>query len=99
MFTVFSKKSCPYCVKAISFIREELRLESAIYDVNEYPDAHCLVVESTGHMTVPAIYIGENFIGGYDDLISMHDNKSLKSLILEEKGRLLNLRGPNYKKI
>jgi len=99
MFTVFSKKSCPYCVKAISFIREELCLTPAIFDVSEYPDAHCLVIESTGHKTVPAIYIGENFIGGYDDLKSMHDNKSLKTLILEEEGRLLKLRGPDYKKI
>ena len=91
MFIVFSKDECPYCDEAIEFIQNELRSTVKTFDVEDHPATHRSIMEETGHKTVPAIYVGPNFIGGCDDLMSLHESKGLRILMLEEENRLLKL--------
>lgn len=91
MFIVFSKDGCPYCDKALEYIREDLQSTAKVYDVNEHPATHRSIMEETGHKTVPAIYVGSNFVGGCDDLLDSHENGKLRLFMLEEENRLLKL--------
>ncbi len=64
--------SCPYCVAAKSlcvskgFDYEEI-------DLTNDPDALAEIKEKTGMLTVPQIFIGEEFIGGYAELKKLND--------------------------
>ena len=91
MFIVFSKEECPYCERALEFISEELKTTAKVFDVAAHPVTHRSIMEETGHKTVPAIYVGAVFIGGYDDLVESHENGELRLFMLEEENRLLKL--------
>ena len=42
---------------------------------------HHRIIQSTGHETVPAIYIGGTFIGGYNEVDALYKNGNLQPLI------------------
>ena len=48
-----------------------------------------MIINNTGQSTVPVIYIGEEFIGGCDDLIEAADTPELKMKILIEENNAL----------
>jgi len=91
MFIVFSKDECSYCERALEFISEELKATANVFDIIKHPATHRSIMEETGHKTVPAIYVGATFIGGYDDLVESHENGELRLFMLEEENRLLKL--------
>tara|TARA_B100000686_G_scaffold346548_1_gene433473 strand:- start:1648 stop:1857 length:210 start_codon:yes stop_codon:yes gene_type:complete len=45
------------------------------------PDRRAEMLEKTGRRTVPQIYIGETYIGGYDDLSALNRNNGLVKLL------------------
>ncbi len=65
--TVYSTKMCPFCMKA----KHLLKLRSVPFTEHVYtfgtPEMDALV-KQTNHMTVPQIFIGDEFIGGCDEL-------------------------------
>ena len=69
---VFSKDYCPYCNKAktllssanIDFYAVELDI------IKNGNSLHEALKSYSSQKTVPAIYIGGQFIGGYDDLLT-----------------------------
>lgn len=66
---IYSTSSCPYCVKAKSFFVsqgldfDEVDLTNKFHEIDE-------IKKQTGHKTVPLIFVNENFIGGYTDMIA-----------------------------
>lgn len=73
-YTVFGKPNCPYCVRAKDLL-ESKNLEYKYFDiaVDEvyYMQMNEYVKNATGSpaRTVPQIFIGEKYIGGFDDLV------------------------------
>lgn len=67
---VYSKDYCPFCVRAKRLLEthglefEEINLE------NDSQSAEQLFAR-TGFRTVPQIFIGEECIGGYDELAAL----------------------------
>lgn len=65
---IYSRDNCPYCVKAKAFFTKR-NIQYEVFSVGtditseEYNSL-------TGMKTVPAIFIDEKLIGGYDDLIN-----------------------------
>lgn len=67
---MYTKNYCPYCVhaknlleqKGVSF--EEVNLEGKFEEMAD-------LVEKTGMRTVPQIFIGEELIGGFDELSAL----------------------------
>ncbi|WP_290771235.1 glutaredoxin domain-containing protein [Anaerofustis sp.] len=65
--TIYTTKTCPYCKMAKELLTqkgidfEERILEFGSEELTE-------LVKKTHHRTVPQIFFGEEFIGGYDDL-------------------------------
>jgi ribonucleoside-diphosphate reductase alpha chain len=64
---VYTKGNCPYCAMAM----EELKLRGIAYDKIDLADIGKTAAEVTGRKvkTVPQIYIGGKYIGGYEELM------------------------------
>ena len=69
--TLYTTRTCPYCVAAKRLL-EARKLPYS--EVNlEHDDAlrQRLSKENDGYQTVPMIFIGERFIGGYTELAAI----------------------------
>lgn len=64
---VYSTLVCPYCIRAKLLLRERGIAFEEI-DVTGDPEMRSWLVEKTGRRTVPQIFIGDEPIGGFDDL-------------------------------
>lgn len=64
---VYTTLICPYCVRAKLLLRERGIAFEEI-DVTRDQEARMWLVEKTGRRTVPQIFIGDEPIGGFDDL-------------------------------
>ena len=65
--TVYTTDYCPYCSRAKNLLTQK---GIAFKEVNVSDDQALRddLEEKTGSMTVPMIFIGEEFIGGSDEL-------------------------------
>lgn len=66
---IYSTNSCPYCVRAKSYF-ENNGLEFDEIDLTNKFDEIERIKKQTGHQTVPLIYVNDQFIGGYSDMMS-----------------------------
>lgn len=78
---VYTTKFCPYCVSAKSLLTslkvpfEEIRLD-------DKPDLwEKLSRENKGWRTVPMIFAGEQFLGGFDDINTLHRKGELLPIL------------------
>lgn len=74
---VYSTQICPYCVRA-KLLLEERGIPFQEIDVTRDPDTRAWLVETTGRRTVPQIFIGDEPIGGFDDLRELDRSGELK---------------------
>lgn len=80
---VHSKTTCPYCTKAKQFlIKLGLTYQEVLYDPTspDYEERKNALVAKSNMRTFPQIYIGNELIGGYDDLVSAHDTLKLHEI-------------------
>jgi len=85
---VYTASYCSWCSKAIQFLENE-GLKVRIVDITDDQDERQMLVERTGQKTVPQIWIGDSYIGGYDRMMKMMSTKDLNPIILEEENKLL----------
>ncbi len=67
---VYSTRVCPYCVRA-KLLLEARGIPFQEIDVSDDPDTRAWLVQATGRRTVPQIFIGDEAIGGFDDLSAL----------------------------
>jgi glutaredoxin 3 len=78
---MYSTAICPYCIMA------ERLLKSKGVDVIEKirvdlePQQRAEMMQKTGRRTVPQIYIGDTYVGGFDDLNALERNGKLDPLL------------------
>ncbi len=81
--TVYSKQFCPYCVMAKRLLVSkgadftEIKVDSDQAMVKK-------MMADSGQRTVPQIWIGQNHIGGYDELAALQQNGQLDGLLAAE---------------
>ena len=85
---VYSANYCNWCDKAVQFLESE-GLKVWIVDITDDQDERHMLIERTGQKTVPQIWIGDAYIGGYDRMMKMANTKDLKPIILEQENKLL----------
>lgn len=79
--TIYTSQVCPYCVKAKSLLRKKGVTFTEI-DISDDESARDEMIAKTGgRRTVPQIFIGENHIGGCDDLYALDTSGKLDSLL------------------
>jgi len=79
--TMYSKKTCPFCDRA-----EQLLQRKGVQKLNKIEvDANAnelqIMIARTGRRTVPQIFIGDTFVGGFDDLAELDHAGKLDSLL------------------
>ena len=67
---IYSTSYCPYCVRAKDLLaRKGLTFTEILVDEDEQKREE--MIAKTNRMTVPQIFIGEQHVGGYDDLYAL----------------------------
>lgn len=78
---MYTTAVCPYCQRAEALLRQRgvETIEKIRIDVD--PAARDQMMARTGRRTVPQIYIGEQHIGGFDDLAALDREGGLAPLL------------------
>ncbi len=80
--TMYSTAVCPFCINA-----ERLLKSKGVTDIDKIridldPAKRDEMMAKTGRRTVPQIYIGEQHIGGFDDLAALDRAGRLAPLLM-----------------
>lgn len=83
---VFSKTTCPYCIKAIDLLKSYPIPEKDMKVMQIENELNCSEMQSylktiTGASSVPRIFINGHSIGGCDDIVKLHNQGELKKLL------------------
>ena len=81
--TIYSTMNCPYCVAAKNLCISK-GLDYKEIDLTNNPDELTRIKNQTGMLTVPQIFIGQEFIGGYVDLKKLSDTGELNKKLLKD---------------
>jgi glutaredoxin 3 len=78
---MYSTASCPFCIQA-----ERLLMRKGITDVEKIrvdlePVRRMEMMQKTGRRTVPQIYIGQQHIGGFEELAALDRAGQLDALL------------------
>lgn len=78
---MYSTAVCPYCIMAERLLKAKgvEEIEKVRVDLN--PELRVIMMEKTGRRTVPQIYIGETYVGGFDDLSALDRAGKLDTLL------------------
>ena len=73
---VYSTDHCPYCMRAKQLLKSK-NIPFQEVDLTNDEETRGKIQEETGWMTVPMIFIGDEFIGGFDDLSALESSGEL----------------------
>lgn len=86
---LYKRIPCGYCSAALRFLTEVKSQEVEVIDLTMNREGSLALMKKTGRRTVPQIFIGDHYIGGYDDLRAL-DRKGELDLLLKEMKDLRN---------
>lgn len=73
---------CPYCDRAEMLLKSKGVKAIDKISVDSMPNGFRDLVELTGRRTVPQIFIGDQHIGGFDDLAALDAQGGLEPLLM-----------------
>jgi glutaredoxin 3 len=80
---VYSTAVCPYCVAAKNFLKAKgLSWEEVRVDTDPV-QRDTMLARSGGRRTVPQIFVNNQHVGGYDDLVAADRSGKLAQLLGE----------------
>ena len=77
---IYTRDSCPYCVMAKKLLQSK-GVEWTEINIEAEAGRRDEMIERSGRMTVPQIFIGETHVGGFDDLSAMESAGELDPLL------------------
>jgi len=79
---VYSSMHCPYCVMAKQLLdRKGVAYTEIRVDLD--PAKRQEMMEKSRQRTVPQIFINDESIGGYTDLVAINNSRRLDSLLIQ----------------
>jgi glutaredoxin 3 len=78
---VYSSAYCGYCRAAVQFLETVKGQEVTVVDLTGDWAARKALIERTRHRTVPQIFVGDTFVGGYDELRALDSAGKLDLLL------------------
>ena len=78
---IYSSANCGYCRMAERFLESVKKQTFEVVDLTGDWAARKELIARTGHRTVPQIFIGETFVGGYDELRALDSAGKLDVLL------------------
>lgn len=79
--TIYTTPYCPYCIRAKQLLSQKQVLFTEVDLSREPAHVRTDLMNKTRHRTVPQIFIGEQFIGGCDDLFGLERQGKLDALL------------------
>lgn len=80
---IYSTRICPYCMRAKALLQaKQIPYQEYLVDVDRERRAEMLR-NSGGHRTVPQIFIGEQHVGGCDELYALERSGQLERLLAD----------------
>jgi glutaredoxin 3 len=77
---VYSTAICPYCDMAKHLLRDR-GLEYQEFDATDLQSDAAELMKKHSWFTVPMIFIGEDFVGGFDELAALDKSGELTALL------------------
>lgn len=65
--TMYSTEPCPFCSQAKALL-ERRGLEFEEINLSKDPEGRAELAARTGMMTFPQVFVGDELVGGFDDL-------------------------------
>jgi len=81
--TVYTKRSCPYCVRAKALLSKKGVSYEEI-SVEENDELRTWLVERSGQMTVPQVFVGDRPLGGFSDVDALEREGRLDAILRGE---------------
>ena len=78
---MYSTAVCPYCINAERLLTAKGVKEIEKIRVDLQPEQRLEMMQKTGRRTVPQIYIGNQHIGGFEELRALDVAGGLDSLL------------------
>jgi glutaredoxin 3 len=78
--TIYTKNWCPYCVRALKLL-EDKGVSFTEIEAGSDPNLRREMIQKSGRMTYPQIFIGERHIGGCDDMVALERAGELDRLL------------------
>jgi glutaredoxin 3 len=79
--TIYTKPYCPYCVRAVSLLEKKgvpfTEIEAA-FDPDKRQE---MIQRAKGKATFPQIFVGDEHIGGCDDMMALEYAGKLDTLL------------------
>lgn len=79
--TMYTTAVCPFCVRAEMLLKQRGVSEIDKIRIDLDPEQRVTMMERTGRRTVPQIYIGDTYVGGYDELAALDRAGNLTPLL------------------
>ena len=77
---VYTQRICGYCMSAKRLLEKlGARYEEVPLDSNNALRQE--LIRRSGHRTVPLIWIGDHFVGGFDELYALQKQGSLEGML------------------
>ena len=77
---VYIKDYCPYCTKAKNLLKKK-GVSFEEIDITHDEKLREYVIQTSGQMTVPQIFINDKSVGGADDLYALNSTGELDKLL------------------
>ncbi len=78
---MYTTAVCPYCNMAERLLKSKGIEAIEKIRVDLEPEQRISMMEKTGRRTVPQIYIGDTYVGGFDDLSALDREGKLDPLL------------------
>nr|WP_260215065.1 glutaredoxin 3 [Candidatus Cardinium hertigii] len=78
--TIYTTKTCPYCIRAKALLQQKNLIYTEI-NVEDESERAKMIEKTGGKRSVPQIFIGDQYIGGCDNLYALEKKGKLDELV------------------
>lgn len=79
--TMYTTALCPYCRMAERLLASKGVEQIDKIRIDEKPERYTEMLERTHRRTVPQIFIGDTYVGGYQELAALNHEGKLDELL------------------
>jgi len=80
---IYTNTVCPYCTLAKKLLESKGQTWQEVHLTEQPEKTDEMLQRANGKMTVPEIFINDQLIGGYDDLVALEKAGKLDALLAD----------------
>ncbi len=77
---MYMRPTCPFCAAAGRLLRSK-GVEWTEIDISAEPERRDEMIDRSGRRTVPQVFIGDEHVGGFDDLDALDQEGALDRML------------------